>query len=93
MIRTDNQGDTLWTKVVQHITDAEFMDVAVNPDTSMVFSGYRKEMLIPIGILIWKNMIKMQALYGLVSTPYQKEKTVMLKILLESPMGDIHFVV
>ena len=43
MIRTDNLGDTLWTKVVKHITDAEFMDVAVNPDTSMVFCGYRKD--------------------------------------------------
>ncbi len=45
MIRTDQLGDTIWTKVVRHITDAEYMDVVVNPDTSLVFCGYLKDTL------------------------------------------------
>ncbi|MCK5857506.1 MAG: T9SS type A sorting domain-containing protein [Bacteroidales bacterium] len=45
MLRTNSQGDTIWTKVVEHITDAEFLDVVVNPDTTLVFSGYRKDTL------------------------------------------------
>ncbi len=42
-LRMNQLGDTLWTKVSHHITDAEFMDVLVNPDTSVVFCGYQKD--------------------------------------------------
>ena len=45
LIRTNEFGDTIWTKIVPHITDAEFMDVVVNPDTSLVFCGYKKDTL------------------------------------------------
>jgi len=45
MLRLNAQGDSLWTKSVEHITDAEFMDVVVNPDTSFTFCGYRKDTL------------------------------------------------
>jgi hypothetical protein len=45
MLRFDAMGDTLWTKVVPHISDAEFLSFAINPDTSIVCSGYQSDTL------------------------------------------------
>jgi hypothetical protein len=42
-LRINQIGDTLWSRILHHITDAEFMDVLVNPDTSLVFCGYQKD--------------------------------------------------
>jgi len=43
LIRTNKNGDSLWTKVQHHITDAEFLDVLINPDASLVACGYQKD--------------------------------------------------
>lgn len=45
MLRLDANGDTLWTKVVPNISDAEFLSVAIDPDTSIVCSGYKSDSL------------------------------------------------
>ena len=42
-LRINQIGDTLWSRILHHITDAEFMDVLVNPDASLVFCGYQKD--------------------------------------------------
>ncbi len=43
LLRLNPQGDTLWTNVLNHITDAELLDVLIKPDTSIVTCGYRKD--------------------------------------------------
>ena len=45
MLRLDENGDTLWTKVIPHISDAEFLSFAIDPDTSIVCSGYQNDTL------------------------------------------------
>ena len=45
MLRLQQDGDTVWTKVVSHISDAEYYSMAINPDTSMVCVGYMSDTL------------------------------------------------
>ena len=45
LLRLNSVGDTLWTNVLPRITDAEFLSVALDSDTSIVCSGYRKDTL------------------------------------------------
>ncbi len=45
MLRLDENGDTLWTKVIPYISDAEFLSFAIDSDTSFVCSGYQSDTL------------------------------------------------
>jgi len=47
LIRLNPNGDTLWTKVRSHISDAEYysMTININTDTSIVCVGYQNDTL------------------------------------------------
>jgi hypothetical protein len=45
MLRLNENGDTVWTKVVSHISDAEYYSMAISPDTSVVCAGYLSDTL------------------------------------------------
>lgn len=45
LLRLDSYGDTIWTQVRHHITDAEYLDVLITLDTSLVVCGYHKDTL------------------------------------------------
>ena len=45
MLRLNEIGDTVWTKVVSHISDAEYYSMAISPDTAVVCVGYLSDTL------------------------------------------------